>query len=338
MTLTVAADALFPRPARLSAALALAAVLASSGVVRTARADGSDRIAVAESLFQKGKVLMAAGNAAEACPVFEESFELAPSSGTMMNLARCHAVLGKTASAWAEYKEAATLAHAGGQSEREAAALEAAAELAPKVSYFRIDAPAPVPGLEVWRNGQPVGSAALGVAVAVDPGPQKIEAKAPGFKTWSTEIELGREADSKTVEVPALAPAPVIEKPDEPRRAPAKPRAGIKSVAAFVAGGVSVAALGAGAIFGGLALSARNQANPMCTNKRCTFEGYTLIEGADTRALASDIGFGVGVAAAAASAVLFLTSRGPAKEDARRAWIVPSFGFEGGGAALIGAF
>jgi hypothetical protein len=80
-------------------------------------AHGSQK-AAAESLFQEGKRLMDAGRYDEACPKFEASHKAEPSVGAMLNLARCHELAGKTASAWVEYKEAAKLAQQTGQADR----------------------------------------------------------------------------------------------------------------------------------------------------------------------------------------------------------------------------
>jgi hypothetical protein len=339
MTCSTIVDGQTPRTrARLrrERAIALAVVLALAP--GAAMAQGSDQKAIAESLFQKGKELMAQGNAAEACPRFEESQRLDPSVGTMLNLARCHAELGKTASAWAEYKQAATMARTAGQTEREQAAKEFAEKLKPKLSYLRIDAPKAMPGLEVRRNGELLGAPALGVAIAVDPGAHAIEAKAPGYKPWSTTIEVGKEADDKAVSVPALEVDPNAKGRDEVE--PGKTGGGSNGLrtAAFVVGGLGVAALGAGAVFGGLAASDVGKAEPLCPSKACNAAGYDLIEGAQTKALVSTLGLAVGGAALGAGVVLFLVSRSPAKEGARGAWIVPSFGPRGGGASLVGSF
>src|SRR3954465_9465866 len=66
--------------------------------------------AAAEALFNQGRDLMTAGKFVEACPKFEASQQLDPGLGTMLNLAECYEKTGRTASAWAEYREAIPLA------------------------------------------------------------------------------------------------------------------------------------------------------------------------------------------------------------------------------------
>src|SRR6476619_3478469 len=70
--------------------------------------------ALAESLFDAGRQLMQAGDFQQACPKFAESQRQDPSPGTLINLAKCYEGLGRTASAWADDKEAATLARTMG--------------------------------------------------------------------------------------------------------------------------------------------------------------------------------------------------------------------------------
>jgi tetratricopeptide (TPR) repeat protein len=154
-----------------------AAVLA---LAPAALAQPADPAAFAEARFQEGVKLLAAGNAAEACPKLEESQRLAPSYGALFNLADCEERLGKTASAWAAFREAAAFAKASGQAEREAKAEHRAAELDAKLVRVAVVVPAAVPGLAVRRNGAVVDVAGWGVAVAVDPGPVTVEASVPG--------------------------------------------------------------------------------------------------------------------------------------------------------------
>lgn len=320
---------------RLSIACTIAAALVL--VPATTRAQGGDNKAAAESLFQTGKELMAQGKIAEACPRFEESLRLDPSVGTVLNLARCHEQLGRTASAWAEYKQAATMAHVAGQTEREEAAKELAGKLEAKLSYLRIDVKGTTAGLVVKRDGELLGAPALGIEVAVDPGKHTIEATAPGYKGFSTTIEIGAEADHETVEVPALEVDPNAKDAGEPSSGKASRASGLRT-AAYVAGGLGIAALGVGAVFGGLAASDLGKADASCPNKKCTAEGWDLVQTADSKALVSTIGMSVGGAALGAGVVLFLLSRSPGKEGTQGAFVVPSFGPRGGGAALVGAF
>ncbi|MEJ7735736.1 MAG: hypothetical protein WKG00_41925, partial [Polyangiaceae bacterium] len=83
-------------PRRLLALLARAGAgaLVLMSLSSAARAD--DR-ASAQALFDAGKLLVADGKYAEACPKFEASFTLDRTLGTLLNLADCHEKVGKVA-------------------------------------------------------------------------------------------------------------------------------------------------------------------------------------------------------------------------------------------------
>src|SRR6186713_2867899 len=99
-----------------------------------------DKVA-AESLFADGRRLLAQGKFAEACPKFAESQRLDPAIGTLLNLADCYEKVGRTASAWAAFREAAALSHHGGDAKREAVAKERAAALEAQLSTLAIAVP-----------------------------------------------------------------------------------------------------------------------------------------------------------------------------------------------------
>ena len=63
--------------------LVLAALGIGSSITTVASAQGPD-VAGAETLFERGRQLMAEGNLKEACPKFAESQRLAPAAGTAL--------------------------------------------------------------------------------------------------------------------------------------------------------------------------------------------------------------------------------------------------------------
>src|SRR5258708_29786635 len=129
-------------------ALAIVALLAASA---PARADE----AAATLAYDRAKALADAGKYDEACPWFEKSYKADPQLGALLNLADCHEHVGKTATAWSEFRHAAELAQQRGDDKRAAYAKKRADELAPKLAKLAIGKPAaPPPGLVVRRDGE----------------------------------------------------------------------------------------------------------------------------------------------------------------------------------------
>ena len=180
--------------------------------------------AAAETFFREGRALMQEEAYEEACEKFALSQRLDPSPGTLMNLALCNERLGKLATAWARYTEAANLAAARRQPDRARVAKEHADELEPRLSRMaiRFEGPRP-PGLSVTRGEQDVTDY-LGVAVPVDPGSYAIEARAPGYAAWRETAEISEEGATVEVRIPALVDEdvedPALEDADAAREDP----------------------------------------------------------------------------------------------------------------------
>src|SRR5262245_8870421 len=97
----------------------LAALFAAAFSESVVRAQDAMNKATAEALFADGRRLVGAGDYAAACPKFAASQKLDPGVGTALNLADCYERMGRWASAWAEFRSAASAAHTVGARERE---------------------------------------------------------------------------------------------------------------------------------------------------------------------------------------------------------------------------
>jgi hypothetical protein len=311
------------------------------------QAQGANNKAAAEALFEEGRKLVTAGKAAEGCPKFAESQRLDPSPGTLLNLANCYETTGKTASAWVTFKEAASAAQAAGRTEYVATAQKRATALSPKLSRLTITTAAEV---NVTRDGLAVEKPQIGVAIPVDPGAHVIEASAAGKKPWRTQVQVGADAATVTVTVPALEDAPV-EKPvasaapppppptaasASPPPPPPPPASNGQRIAGYVVGGVGVVGLGLGVVFTMSAKSKYNDSVGNCaaTDKNlCNSTGVAQRNDARSAGNIATIATGLGAAAVIGGVVLVLTAPKPSESQATLE-LAPTLG----GAVLRGAW
>jgi hypothetical protein len=211
--------------------------------------------AAAQALFDEAKRLLETGRVADACPKFLSSFRLDPKPGAAFNLGACYEKNGQTASAWARYLEAASLAEQAGQADRAAYARAAAKAIEPKLARLTVVVPKPAAGLEVRRDGVLIEATAWGMAVPVDPGQHVLEARAPAKRPWSRTVDVAAGGAKVSIEVPAMQDvAARIEVPELADRAPPPVASGPStrkiagavlmgaSVVGFVVGGALVAA------------------------------------------------------------------------------------------------
>ena len=97
-----------------------------------------------------------------------------------MNLAHCHQEQGRTASAWAEFRQAAAQADAAGKPERAEYARSRASRLEGRLPRLTLSVAERAAGLEVRLDGQVIGAGAMDAPLPVDPGERRVEASAPG--------------------------------------------------------------------------------------------------------------------------------------------------------------
>lgn len=178
---------------------------ASTAIAQTNRAADPEAVA----LFNDARALMDAGRYREACPMLEKVRALQAGIGLRFNLADCYEHIGRTASAWAGFHDAAVAADIEGQRERAQVARDRAAALVPKLSLLRLavsDDAAAVSKLQVQRDGVPVDRLLWSKSVPVDPGTYVISAAAPGREPWSTSFIVDKPGVVVEITVPVLKP------------------------------------------------------------------------------------------------------------------------------------
>jgi hypothetical protein len=248
------------------ASLTLAGVLCGA---TSASAQGG--AAIAEGLFRDGKKLLDAKNYAEACPKFEESARIEPSSGVELALGLCYEGLGKTASAWAAYQTAVSLARRDNRRDREHAASSKATALEPKIAHATIDVPAEVaqlPGLVVKEDSVVIGAAAWKNA-PIDPGTHALEVTATGKKPWSTSFTVDPAPTPVTVTVPKLEDAPIEQSTERVVLVDHYPF----RTASYVTLGAGLAAVLGASILGGVAIGDAGDAHKTCPTASCSNAG-----------------------------------------------------------------
>jgi hypothetical protein len=314
-----------PSSTRIGLAFAVGALMAMQGTSSLAQSSSGDKV-TAEALFEQGRRLVAAGKYAEACPSFADSQRLDPSPGTLLNLANCYEKLGRTATAWATYKEAASAANAAGRPDYVSTAERHADALSPKLAHLVTTVSRPVDGEHVRRDGVEVAGSAWGVPLPVDTGTHLVEASAPGYKPWSTTVEVTQDGSNGSVAVPALealppstasaSPAPPPPPPAVTQSAPPPPEAppsggSTQRIIGVVVTGVGITGLAASGAFAILAKSTYNQSVGNCESSNanlCTPTGVSQRNTAMTEGNVASVALGVGAAALVAGAITWLTA------------------------------
>jgi hypothetical protein len=289
-------------------------------------------LARSEGLFKEASVLLDSGHVAEACPKFAESQRLAPGTGVTLYLADCYERIGRTASAWREFRRAEQMASAKKDNSRANIAKTRANALEPQLSMLTIEVPAKVrvPGIKVTNDGADVPESAWGKSAAADAGQHVITASAPGYRRREFNVLVPPNKGTASVMVEALEAgddnAPVA-KPETPTPAPVAaapaappPETTVKADTrdgssqrwiGLGIGAAGVVATGVGLVFGLSAQSKLDDSNqPGNCNAQdlCSPNGLQLRDDASSAATLSTIFVGVGIAAMAGGAILYFTA------------------------------
>ncbi|WP_394837778.1 hypothetical protein LVJ94_12775 [Pendulispora rubella] len=152
--------------------------------------------------------------------------------------------------------------------------------------------------VKVSVDGRPWLDRLTGTETAIDPGPHQFRLEAAGAEAVEetlvvAERQKGRALRAKFARVNAPAP-------------PKKPEAASAPVAAYVVGGVGVAALASFAFFGLKGISDYNHLKDTC-DPNCSTSDTDAVK---TKFLVADISLGVGVVALGVATYLFLSHPG----------------------------
>lgn len=323
--------------------LSLLVALIAHAVATPAHADdATDRRANALTLFEEGRALAAAGKNEAACLKFEAAAKLAHSAGILLNLGDCYERLGRTASAWAVFRDAAGAAARSGRDIEEAEARRRQDALGSALPHLTVVIPTShqLAGLRVARDGKPIAEGAWGVALPVDPGDHVVEVSAPGYRTWGQTVRTETGSSSR-VTVPLLehvvpnkpAPkTPAAPPPDEEAHGAKKSRR-VRRIVAGVLGGVGLAGIGGGVYLGFRAKDDFDEAKARC-------DAENVCDSSDARRLGqfATVATAIGAASLATGAVLYFTTRSPKRERGPEVRVQAEARADGPGLVLKGAF
>ncbi len=285
-------------------------------VVGTARADADP----AQATFDQGLADMGAERFDAACPKLAESYRLDPQPGVLFTLAECEAKQGKLATAVVHYRTYVELlgrmssVQRAKQQQRERVAQAQIQSLRPRIPELTLVVPPTAPpDTTVERDGVAVDSAAVGVAVPVDPGEHKVRLKLADGRDRTYVVGLAEgERRRLQLELPADHPDAVP---------PVTPTATSPSSWPWVlvaAGGAGVVVAG---ITGALALGDASTAHAHCTDRLCDPQGKGAAERANSLGWVSTGALGAGVLLAGIGGWLLLSS--PTRTPGKVSYVAP---------------
>jgi hypothetical protein len=314
--------------ARVGAGLLLVSAIATRTAVAATAADEGK----ADALFHSAQSHMEKGEYSTACPEFSESENLDPQIGTALNLAYCYEKLGRTATAWSVWLEAAAAAAAKGDREREAFAAGRANRLQAQLLHVTVTvAPQPAgPRMRVAIDRTPLPDTDWGLPVPIDPGQHELSASAAGFRARNQTFTVAKGAEP-TLLVPQLDPIVVTG-----RDAARSGTRGGWNVLVWTSAAAGVAALGTGVGFGVGSLINKNAAESdgNCAPRGCNGAGLSDRSRQREDAVIADVLLATGAAALLSAVVAYVVTRSD-RATTSRAWTVGAAPNAPGGATTF---
>ncbi len=264
----------------------------------------------ANALMDEGDEDVKKGDNAAALEVYRKAHAIMHVPSTGIEVARTLDKLGKLMEALAAAREVLAIPATAGEPKAftdardEAKALAAAVEeRIPTLTIVVTGVPGRTP-VEVTLDGRKLTADELAGPILLPPGKYRVLAKAdehtPAFADITLKERDRAQAALALAHVLILAPDPTTPRLPPP---PPPPPPGLSPLVPI---GFSIAGAGVlvGAITGGLALSAANEANTLCVKGACTSDAVkeraqSRYATADALAIAADVAFVLGLGGAA---------------------------------------
>lgn len=305
----------------------------------------------ASSLFQQGLAAFQNGDTAKACSLFEQSYGLDAATGTLFNLATCHAKEGRFWQARSEFVKLAGEMDRQGKTDKAKIARDAAADAEKHVPKLALVFPSGSNVQSIEVDGDDLDSAKWKTPIPVARGSHVVTFGADGLKTETRTVNA-QEEGAVTIDVPVLSGgassrrSAATHETQLPDHEPTEEAGwtGQQTTGAIVVG-VGVAAVGVGTVFGFKALSQKSDADNACggSGAVCLDAAHEKVASdqvhtAQDTARISTIAIGGGLVALGVGAYLFFTGKSEAPAQSAGLHVVPTVGRDGGGVSLGAQF
>lgn len=259
--------------------------------------------AAAQTLFAEGREALEKGDFELACGKFRESQRLDPGAGTLLNRATCEEKLGRIATAWQLFVEAAD--QLAPSDNRVAFARKHADALKPRLPRLVLELHSAAPkDTSVVRNGVRMGKASFGSKLPVDPGEVSLVVSAKGYEDRRVVVSIAEGETKKVV----LSPGARL--PDKPANTESSATSSFRAASStqrtwgFIVGGIGVAAAGAAVYTGLMVQDKQRTVDENCAGIECNQVGYDAAQDGKTLLVANTVA--VAVAALGIGGGLFL--------------------------------
>ncbi|HEY2514085.1 MAG TPA: PEGA domain-containing protein [Polyangiaceae bacterium] len=266
---------------------------------------GSDAVTQARQHFMRGVKLYEEDDFRSALIEFNRAYELAPNWGVLYNIGQSYYQLRDYANGLRTLERYAREGGAQIAPERRAQIDKEMAELRGRVAHVTLTSN--VEGAEITLDDASIGRTPLAEPALIGTGRHKLSISRPGYVPVTKTVDIAG-GDRLTI------PLDLAEVPREGEPGAAAQTAAVveapSHAPAFVVGGIGVAGVVVGAIFGGLAIGNKSSLNGECdAAKHCTASSQPDIDAFSRNTTISTVGFSVGLVGLAAGTIIFLTER-----------------------------